>query len=861
MLTSQDKVLRKLRRHIWPRLSAGWGGALIISAILAATSVAIYAQAWQHEFLEYDDQVYVTRNYNLDRGFSLANGFGGSGLEWALTTDTAHNWHPATWLSHMLDVRLFGRDPVWHHGVNVLLHAMNGALLFLVWRSLTGRVWPSALVAALWALHPINVESVAWVAERKNVLSMFFLLLTLGAYGAYARRGGIARYLLVTVLLALGLLSKSMLVTLPCLMLLLDYWPLRRLRRHGGGSHRDAARVAIDQPAHRHRSRYRGAELRSRSPRGERDRWGRARDDQARTAAPPAETLPLVVPAGSSKPVAPRSAAGAAAQERSWWWLLLEKLPWLAMAAFTSRMTLRAQVAAQAELSDLPFGARLANALVSDVTYLWQLVCPLRLSPMYLHPQQSLALWQSIGAGMLLMAMTALVIWQLRRRPYLAVGWFWYLGTLVPVSGFVQVGLQGKADRYLYLPAIGIFVMVSWSLAEWVRRRPPAFWPTAIGSGFVLGCLAALSVVQVGYWHDLGTLFGRALEVDPQNAFAHYNVGVSLREKGQHESAASHFQEATKLGPIAVNAQLELVGALARDGRIAEAEQMLDQQLRQSPNSEISLLNRALVLIEKGDLPLAAADCQHVLEINPKSFRAMIYLGVICARRGENEQAAKYLDEALFMDPQNAEAQINAGIVAQAREDLPAALRYLRRATEVAPGNALAWYTYGMALAKADDRSAGIEALEHVVALDPQRASVHFQIGQMLVEEDRASEALAHFRTALELTRETADWPLVANTTAWLLATHPSSAVRNGREAVELAQQACQQTTFGNPSFLDTLAAAYAEAGKFAEAVAYANKAYDAAFDANQLSLAADIKVRWRFYENERPYHAQQQPR
>jgi tetratricopeptide (TPR) repeat protein len=471
-----------------------------------------------------------------------------------------------------------------------------------------------------------------------------------------------------------------------------------------------------------------------------------------------------------------------------------------------------------------------------------------------------LALWKGIAAGAVLIIVTGLVIWQLRRRPYLAVGWFWYLGTLVPVCGLVQVGLQSRADRYLYLPAIGIFVMVSWLLAECVRRWRPALWPAAIGSALVIGCLATLTVVQVGYWHDLGTLFGHALQVDPENTYAHYNVGVSLREKGQFARAVPHFQEATKLGSIAVDAQLELVGVLARDGRIEDAEKMLDQQLRQNPDSELSLLSRAMVLIEKGELSLAAADCQRVLEINPQSIRALMYLGVICARREDLDQAAKYLDEALSMDPQYAEAQINAGIVAQARKDLPAALKYLRRATEIAPSLALAWYTYGMALSAADDRSAAIEALERVVALDPQRASVHFQIGQMLVAEDRASEALAHFRAALELTRDTADWPLVANTTAWLLATHPSSAVRNGREAVELAQQACQQTTFGNPNYLDTLAAAYAEAGKFAEAVTYAKKAYDAAFDANQLSLAADIKVRWRFYENERPYHAQQQP-
>jgi tetratricopeptide (TPR) repeat protein len=550
-----------------------------------------------------------------------------------------------------------------------------------------------------------------------------------------------------------------------------------------------------------------------------------------------------------------------AVPQRRWWWLLLEKLPWLAMAAFASRMTWRAQASLQADFGDLPLTTRIANALVSDVVYLWQLVCPLRLSPMYLHSQQSLANWQPIAAGAILVIITAAVLWQVRQRPYLAVGWFWYLGTLVPVSGLVQVGLQARADRYMYVPAIGIFVVAAWLVAELVRRWPPALWPSALGSGALLFGLAALSFVQVGYWHDLGMLFGRALEIDPDNAFAHYQVGVSLREKGRNAEAVPHFEKASGLAPIAVDAQLALVRVLALDGRIAEAEKILDEQLRRNPNSEECLLNRALVLIEKGDLPLAAADCRRVLEeVNPESPRAFVYSSVIAARQGKLEEAADYLDEALRMDPQNAEARLNAGRVAQARGDLPGALAFLRQAIDAEPGNALAWYTYGLALAEAKDRSAAIEALERVVELDPGRASVHFQLGRMLTEEDRANEALAHFRIALEQTRSSPDWPLVANTTAWLLATHPSSAVRNGPEAVELAQQACQQSAFGNPNFLDTLAAAYAETGKFAEAVAYANKAYDVAFDANQLGLAADIKVRWRFYENQRPYHAQQTP-
>ncbi|MBX9792126.1 MAG: tetratricopeptide repeat protein [Pirellulales bacterium] len=854
MLTSQDRILSAFRKQVWPRLSAGWGGALILSALLVAVVLVIYGRAWGNEFLEYDDQVYVTRNYNLDRGFTRTQNSSGSGLAWAFTTQTAHNWHPITWLSHLLDVQLFGRDPRWHHGVNVLLHAINSALMFLVWRSLTGRVWPSALVAALFAVHPLNVESVAWVAERKNVLSMFFLLLTLLAYGAYARKGGLARYLLVTLFLALGLMSKSMLVTVPCVLLILDYWPLHRLQfawtgqqlaRSTAPSGGSVTAVEGKESARRIADMRRGAPT-------------RASSSASATAAP------VAPPVKRSRTTAVDNAPGAhskPAGRQPWWWILLEKLPWLAMAAYVSQKTLQAQASLQADYADLPLGARIANALVSDVVYLWQIICPLRLSPMYLHSQAGLARWQPLAGGAMLTAITAVVVWQMRRRPYLPVGWFWYLGTLVPVSGFVQVGLQSRADRYLYLPAIGIFVALAWLLAELVRRWPSTLWPAGLASGAVLMGLSGLTVVQVGYWHDLGTLFGRALEIDPDNSYAHYQLGVSLREKGRNAEAVPHFERARELAPIAVEAQLALVGVLALDGRIAEAEKILDEQLRSDPRSEQCLLNRALVLIEKGDLPLASADCRRVLEdINPESSRAFIYSSVIAARQGKLEEAAEYLDEALRMDPQNAEARLNAGRVAQARGDLPGALKLLREAIAIEPGSALAWYTYGMALAEAKDRPAAIEALEHVVELNPQRAGVHFQLGRMLAEEDRANEALGHFRVALEQTRNTPDWPLVANSAAWLLATHPSSAVRNGPQAVNLAQMACQQTAFGDPSYLDTLAAAYAEAGKFAEAVAYANKAYDVAFDANQLGLAADIKMRWRFYEHQRPYHTQQTP-
>ncbi len=425
-----------------------WRDGATLAALVAAV-VIVYGATISFDFVGCDDPDYVTANVHVMNGLSL------DGVRWAFTAFDQGNWHPLTWLSHMLDATLFPKDMPgqagWHHLTNLLLHAANTVLLFLVLKRLTQAHWPSAMVAALFALHPLHVESVAWVAERKDVLSTFLGLLAMAAYARYVERPSVSRYLPIFFLLALGLMAKPMLVTLPFVMLLLDYWPLERL--------------------------------------------GRGR--------------PLRLP-------------------------ILEKLPLLALAAASSVVTFFAQQSSGAVmgLQDCPFSLRLGNAMFSYVMYLWKMVWPQDLALLYAFPF-NLPLWYALASAAAVAAVTALVIWQTRRRPYLAVGWFWYLGMLVPVIGLVQIGAQARADRYTYLPLVGIFIMVAWGAADLLafwRRRWMVLAPAAIA---VLAACGWLASRQVAVWADTGTLFRHAIASGAELASAHYSLGDSLREQGR----------------------------------------------------------------------------------------------------------------------------------------------------------------------------------------------------------------------------------------------------------------------------------------------------------------------------------------
>ncbi len=467
--------------------------AYLLGLLLIVLTVALYYPVRTHPFVNYDDTVYVTDNVHVKDGLTWDT------VTWAFVTDDAGNWHPLTWLSHALDVQMYDLTPGGHHQTSMLLHGLNAALLFWVLLRATGYAGRSFMVAALFAVHPVNVESVVWIAERKTVLSMTFFLLALGAWRSYGAKPHVLRYAVVALLFALGLMAKPQIITLPFVLLLWDYWPLGRL--------------AV------------------------------------------ATKLPALAKTGLERGTRQIDTGGISAEKRvaksEWRWLLLEKLPLLAIAAASAAITMKAQRASGAVLSlgATPLAIRLSNGIVSYVKYLRNAFWPTGLAPMYPHPGDSLRAWQVYGALLILLTITLLVV-ERRGRPYLLVGWLWFLGTLVPMIGLVQVGRQAMADRYAYLPLIGIFIMVGWGVAEWSAEK---HLPAALLPAVSIAVLLALSIAarrQIGYWSDNVILWTHTIQVTPPNYVAQDNLGGALLAHKRLDDAIAHFREAAAIHPV-----------------------------------------------------------------------------------------------------------------------------------------------------------------------------------------------------------------------------------------------------------------------------------------------------------------------
>lgn len=479
----QDRLLRGSRT-----------GNVLLSLLLVFATVALYAPVHHHKFVNYDDPGYVTENPHIRTGLDL------DVVKWAFTHSYDHNWHPLTWISHAIDIDLFDLDPAGHHDVNVLLHAINALLLFWILQRATGYAGRSFMVAALFALHPINVESVAWVAERKNVLSTLFFLLALGAYGWYAQQPKRGRYLLVALFYMLGLMAKPQVITLPFVLLLWDYWPLRRMF---GTEDRETARI-------------------------------------------------------------PALAAKSLSQ------LVSEKLPLFAIAAGSALATIRAEHVAASERWPYTFAIRLENAILSYARYIGKAFWPSRLALMYLHPGFAIKTWQALAASLLLLAITAMVI-VYRRHRYLPVGWLWFLGTLVPMIGIVQVSIQGMADRYAYQSFIGLFLMVCWGVAEWSERRTfPAFVLPLVSVSILLA-LGVVAHRQMGYWHDSLSLWSHTLDVTDNNWVAELNVGNALRDSGHADQAISHYLRSAEINPDFAATNLDIALYEQEHGNLTQA--------------------------------------------------------------------------------------------------------------------------------------------------------------------------------------------------------------------------------------------------------------------------------------------------
>jgi tetratricopeptide (TPR) repeat protein len=555
---------------------------LCIAVALATVTLAVYWQVGNCGFLRYDDLPYVTGNLHVQGGVTW------EAVRWAFSAMHAGNWHPLAWLSHMVDCQLYGLDPRGHHFTSLCFHIANTLLLFFLFTRMTGATWRSAFVAALFALHPLHVESVAWVAERKDVLSTFFWFLTMLLYAGYVARPGRARYLSVVLCFLAGLMAKPMLVTLPFVLLLMDYWPLCRVP------------------------------------------WAKTGPpDSGRTR--PAEGTGVMMPVRL---------------------LIWEKIPLFALAAISSIITFYAQRkgGAVSSLEAVPFASRMINALVAWTGYIGKMIWPRNLSVIYpLDPD--LSAWQALLAGGALAVMTALLLNMARRRPYLIVGWLWYLGTLVPVIGLVQVGVQAMADRYTYIPLVGLFVMISWGIpglvAGWRYRQGVMIGAAAA----VLSLLSVATWQQLGYWRDGYTLFSRAISATRANYFAQNEVGVALAGQGRFDEAYSHFRESLRLEPRFADPHYNWGFALAQQGKLDDAIDHFSEALRLKPGFAEAHNNLALAYSIKG---LPEQGLEHLLiaeRLSPGDASIQYNLGVAYRKKGLSGEALRHFERAARLEP------------------------------------------------------------------------------------------------------------------------------------------------------------------------------------------------------------------
>jgi protein O-mannosyl-transferase len=673
-----------------------------ICLVLAAAIFLVFCPVGRFEFVNYDDPDYVSANPHVQTGLTWQN------VQWAFTSGHASNWHPITWLSHMLDWQLFGPNPGPHHLVSAAFHAINAVLLFLVLRRMTGAHWQSVLVAALFGLHPLRVESVAWISERKDVLSGFFLLLTLGAYCRHiesrnagfsgldpleARDGSMVPtpapnrnesrqhntspashwfwYSLALVCFALGLMSKPMLVTLPFWLLLLDYWPFERFRLDKSDSKR---------------------------------------------------AFPLII----------------------------EKTPFFLLAAGAGVVTFLVQRSAGAVSTSLSVSERIANALVSYVRYLGKTVWPENLSVLYPHPGHWPA-WQDTGAGLVLVIIVATVARLARRRPYLAVGWFWFMGGLVPVIGLVQVGVQSMADRYTYLPSIGLFILIVWGIAELVQHWQlprPAVGSVAIAT--LISC-AVLTSLQIRFWHDSVALFQRAIDVTSNNYLAYNNLGFDLWKKGKFQEAKENYRKSLAINPQYPDALNNMGFALAGEKQYAEAIPYYEAALRVAPKQPEVRNNLGNALSELGKLNEAIEQYGIALSQDPDHADAHNNLGIALAMQGKLEEAVGHFRAALRAKPDYAGARSNLGNALAAEHKFPEAILEYQESLRINPNDAQAHNNLGNALAEQGRVNEAIDQYAQALRLNTNNPEAHFNLAIALLKANKRDEAVAHFEQTLQL--------------------------------------------------------------------------------------------------------------
>jgi tetratricopeptide (TPR) repeat protein len=599
---------------------------ILVCLFLVIATLLVYWQVRNHSFVNYDDRQYVTHNHYVNTGVTLES------IKWSFTAIHASNWHPLTWLSHMLDCQIYGMNAGQHHLTNLLLHILNTLLLFLVFKRMTGKLWQSGFVAALFALHPLHVESVAWVAERKDLLSTFFWLLTLWSYTQYVERSESKQYLLTILFFILGLLAKPMLVTLPFVLLLLDLWPLRRF------------------------------DLGSRDENNSQQR---------------------------------RFNLG----------LIYEKVPLFFLSALSSIVTYIAQESSGAvnSLAVIPFHIRIANATVSYASYIGKMIWPHNLAVFYPYPESILS-WKIAGAGLLLGGISVAVCKMVRTKPYVAVGWLWYIGTLVPVIGIVQVGVQKMADRYTYIPLIGLFIIIAWGvpdiLLKWRHKR----LILAVSTTFVLSAFMICTWFQVKNWQNSIILFEHALNVTEDNSVAHINLGEALSGQGKIDAAVRHYYEALRIKPNLAAPHLNLGVALKEGGNLSEAINHFSKVLGLKSDCAEAHYELGDTLIRKGDFASAIEHYLEAVRIKPDYAKVYNNLGVILAHQNKDKEAIAHFYKAVQIDSTYAGAYYNLGKIFANQGKIEDAILNYNKTLHFSPENTQALYNLSWILATHENK-------------------------------------------------------------------------------------------------------------------------------------------------------------
>jgi protein O-mannosyl-transferase len=721
---------------------------------LAAITFAVFGQTLRHGFINYDDDKYVYDNAVVAKGLTL------KGILWAFTYGEIGHWHPLTWISHMLDCQFYGLNPGGPHLTNVALHAAAAVLLFLVLREMTGNLWRSAFVAAVFAIHPLRVESVAWIAERKDVLSGVFFMLTLWAYVRYARQPSVSRYVAVALLYGLGLLCKNTLVTLPFVLLLLDWWPLQRL--------------------------------------------------------------------------GPRKLPG----------LVKEKIP-LFLLSLGSCVATVLVPEKMIDADRIPLLERIGNAVASYVIYLRQMIYPAGLAIPYPNPPHGVPFWETGLAVVLLAAITISVLVFRKGRPYLLAGWLWYLGMLVPAIGLVQISYYARADRYTYLPQIGIYVAMTWLVADWAGKR--------LAAGLMTGVIAVLMVcafIQTGYWKNDETLWNHALACTTGNYIPHYDLGLYFAGKGKLNEAITQYQDALQIEPDNVDALNNLGIALFDSGHVNDAVARYQKALQIKPDYAPAHYNLGKALLQLGKLDEAIAHFQSALQFKTDYAAAHYNLGKALLQMGRADEAIAQFQDALQIDPGAAEVYNNLGNALLQKGKLDEAITQFQQALQIGPGAASPHLNLGIALLQKGRVDEAIAQFQQALQINPNYAAAHYNLGNAFFQKGKTAEAISHFQQALQITPSDAE---LQNNLAWLLATSADASLRNGKQAVELARLANENTGGENPFILHTLAAAFAEAGQFADAARTVRKAIALARAAGQQDVAAQLNGELNRYEKGLP--------